>query len=70
MNESIANVLSKVFFYSIFITPLFGYWTIRKSRLGFIGKIISGFVITIVLEVAFFALAVLFLLMSGNVPGS
>lgn len=67
MNEAVAYILSRLFYYGMFVTPVISFFIVRntKVRMGF--KILTGALITILIGMLFLLISMLLFLNSGKV---
>lgn len=60
MSESLAHIVSSIFFYGILATPLLAFIAVRKSSTTIVWKIVQGLAIVILLSVIFLIIGVIF----------
>lgn len=66
MTESLGELISRMFFYGIFATPILAFFIVRKSAESIKAKIIRGIAITIGIAVLFFVIALVLFINYGH----
>lgn len=66
---SILDIIGQIFWFGILATPLIAFFCVRKLEVGFGIKILVGVLITAVLAVLFYVIALGIIFRNGLGPG-